>query len=71
MKKYIVKSRLNKILDERKMSQLELAKMTGIGTSSISRFDKNNQHRDEHIVVIMKVLNIKYDELFEIIEVEE
>lgn len=65
---YIVKARLSEILKERKMTQLQLSKMTGISAASISRFDKNEQHRDEHIILIMKALDIKYEDLFEVVE---
>lgn len=63
---YIVKPRLGEILKERKLTQSQLAELANIPQSSISRFDKNEQHRDIHLVAISRALKISIDELFEI-----
>ncbi|MED2754629.1 helix-turn-helix transcriptional regulator [Bacillus thuringiensis] len=65
-KTYIVKPRLGKILKERKLTQSQLAELANIPQSSISRFDKNEQHRDIHLIAISRALKISIDELFEV-----
>lgn len=68
--KYTVTPKLNQILKEKNMTQTELSIITGIGQGTLSRFDKNSQHKDEHLVCITRALNLKcIDELFDIEEV--
>jgi transcriptional regulator with XRE-family HTH domain len=66
--KYKVIPRLNEILKERKMTQMELSQLTGIPQGTISRFDRNKQHYDEHLVLISKALGISIEDLFHIEE---
>ncbi|CAM3676872.1 hypothetical protein GCM10009865_47390 [Aeromicrobium ponti] len=66
--KYIVEPKLNQILKERNMTQLELAELTGIPQASISRFNKNKQHMAVHLVLISKALGVSIEDLFEIKE---
>ena len=68
--KYKITPRLNEILKERKMTQIELSQLTGIPQGTISRFDRNKQHYDEHLVLISKALGISIEDLFYIEEVE-
>ncbi|MGH1257498.1 MULTISPECIES: helix-turn-helix domain-containing protein [Bacillus] len=63
---YIVRPRLSEILKERQLTQSQLAELANIPQSSISRFDKNEQHRDLHLVAISRALKISIDELFQI-----
>jgi len=63
-----VKPKLRELLKEKKLTQNQLADMTGIPQASISRFDKNSQHLDLHLVKIAKALNVSLEELFEIEE---
>jgi len=63
-----VKPRLRKILKEKNLTQNQLADMTGISQASISRFDKNAQHLDWHLVCIAEALEVAIEELFEIEE---
>ena len=66
---FIVVPKLNKILKERKMTQSQLAELTGITQASISRFDRNKQHTDAHLIAISRVLNISIEDLFDVKEV--
>mgnify|MGYP001466609566 CR=1 FL=1 len=59
-----VRPRLGEILRERRITQLELEKMSGVPQGSISRFDRNSQHRDEHLFAISRALDIKIEDLF-------
>jgi transcriptional regulator with XRE-family HTH domain len=61
--------RLNEILKEREMTQLQLSKITGIPQGTISKFDRNRQHMDVHLVTISRKLNVPIEELFKISEV--
>lgn len=68
---YVVKPKLLKILKERNLTQTKLAEMANIPQSAVSRFDKNEQHKDIHLVSISKALGITMEELFDIIENKE
>lgn len=57
---------LNKRLKERNLTQTQLSNLTGIGQGTISRFDRNSQHRDEHLFLISKALGLKIEDLFEV-----
>jgi transcriptional regulator with XRE-family HTH domain len=61
--------RLNEILKEREMTQIQLSKITGIPQGTISKFDRNRQHMDLHLVLISRKLNIPIEELFKVHEV--
>lgn len=63
---YTVVPRLSEILKERNMTQVQLAQVTGIPQGTISKFDKNKQHMDTHLVVISRSLNLSIEELFHI-----
>lgn len=63
--------KLGKILKERNITQMQFAEMCNINQSTISRFDRNKQHNDEHLFIIAKKLNLHIEDLFEIKEVEE
>ena len=67
---YKVTPRLGEILKEKKMTQTQLAEITGISQAVISRFDKNRQHVDLQLVLISKALNVTMEELFHIEEVK-
>ncbi|MET3505618.1 helix-turn-helix domain-containing protein [Halalkalibacter oceani] len=69
--RYIVTPKLNELLKERGMTQVDLSKITGIGQGTISRFDKNKQHKDVHLVTIASALDVKIEDLFYIFEVDE
>ncbi|MFC9599802.1 helix-turn-helix domain-containing protein [Peribacillus butanolivorans] len=63
---YKVKPILSKILKKRGITQTKLAEMANVPQSAISRFDKNEQHKDTHLVSISKALGVKIEDLFEI-----
>ncbi|WP_412102067.1 helix-turn-helix domain-containing protein, partial [Paenibacillus larvae] len=42
----IVTPKLNQILKDRGLTQMQLSQMTGVPQGSISRFDKNSRHED-------------------------
>lgn len=69
---YKVTPKLNKILKERNITQIQLAELIGEGITqaSISRFDRNKQHLDTHLVLISKALGLSIEDLFEIEETE-
>ena len=55
-------------MKERGLIQMKLSEMSGVLQSSISRFDRNNQHIDWHLFKIAKALEISVEDLFEIEE---
>ena len=61
---YNVTPRLGEILKERNLTQKQLADMTGISQPVISRFDRNGQHLDVHLVTISRALEISINDLF-------
>lgn len=68
--KYMIKviPQLNKILDERNLTQLAFSNSIGISQSVINRFDKNGQYRIEYLFIISRALNLRIEDLFEVIE---
>lgn len=58
--------KLNKILKERGMKQIELSEMTGLPQGSISRFDKTNRHDDTNLFIIANALQLSIEDLFEV-----
>jgi transcriptional regulator with XRE-family HTH domain len=68
---FTVVPKLSKILKERDITQMKFSELTGLHQTTISRFDRNKQHTDEHLFIIAKKLNLHIEDLFEIIEVEE
>ena len=67
---YKVTPRLGEILKDRKMTQNDLAELTGISQAVISRFDKNRQHVDLQVVLIAKALGVNMEDLFHIEEIK-
>ncbi|WP_110928757.1 helix-turn-helix domain-containing protein [Bacillus massiliglaciei] len=68
---YEVKARLGEILKERNMTQIVLANKANVPQSAISRFDRNEQHKDVHLVSISKALNLQIEDLFHITKKED
>jgi transcriptional regulator with XRE-family HTH domain len=66
--RYNVVPRLKEILKERKMTQVQLEKLSGVPQGTISVFDRNKQHMDIHLVSISRALNISIEDLFHIEE---
>lgn len=64
----IVIPRLNKILKERNMTQQQLADLSGVRQDAISRFDRQDKHKTEHLFRIAKALDISPLDLFVVIE---
>lgn len=63
-----VKPRLKEILVARGIKQNELAKLTGISESVLSRFDKQERHDTMTKFILRDVLGLKStDELFKVI----
>lgn len=71
MAKYSLKPKLNKILKERNITQTEIAEAAKVPQAFISRFDKSENHNDNNIYSVAKVLNLKIEELFDISESDE
>ena len=65
---YIIRPRLNKILKERNLTQVQISKMTGIPQGTISKFDRNKQHMDVHLFSLARALNINIEDLFHVEE---
>ncbi|PAD70733.1 transcriptional regulator [Bacillus sp. 7586-K] len=65
---YVVIPKLNKILKEKGITQMQLAEMSGVSQGAISRFDRNKQHLDLHLVAISRALGLTIEDLFEISE---
>lgn len=63
-----VKPRLSKILAIRKMTQSQLAELAQIPQGSVSRFDRQESHNDDHKFSIAHVLGLNVEDLFEVIE---
>ncbi|MFD1267586.1 helix-turn-helix domain-containing protein [Paenibacillus motobuensis] len=61
-----VTPRLNEILKERDITQLQLAAMSGVPQPSISRFDKNTRHEAVHLFAISCALGVSIEELFRV-----
>lgn len=60
-----MKNNIKKILREKDITQNELAQITGLDKSTISRYVNFNRiPRGENILKIMKALNVSIDELF-------
>lgn len=66
----IVKPQLVKILTERGYTQNGFAKKFKISLNAVNRFDRSVQHRSENVFLIARALELKVDELFEVIEVK-
>jgi transcriptional regulator with XRE-family HTH domain len=66
---YFVIPRLSKILKEKGMTQMQLSEITGINQAVISRFDRNKQHMDTHLIAISRALGISIEDLFFIQEI--
>nr|WP_276570730.1 helix-turn-helix transcriptional regulator [Paenibacillus larvae] len=64
----IVTPKLNQILKDRGLTQMQLSQMTGVPQGSISRFDKNSRHEDAHLFAIARALGITIEELFNVEE---
>ncbi len=63
-----VKPRLNGLLKDRNITQVELSKLSGVPQGSVSRFDKNERHTDWHVFAIARAMDVKIEDLFEIEE---
>lgn len=63
---YRVRPRLGKILRERNMTQTALSQVSDVPQSAISRFDKNEQHKDVHLIAISRALDIPIEDLFDV-----
>ncbi|MBB6445399.1 helix-turn-helix domain-containing protein [Bacillus benzoevorans] len=67
---YIIKPRLGAILKEKGWTQTALADKANVPQSAISRFDKNEQHKDVHLFAISRALGLTIEELFIIEEID-
>lgn len=47
---------------------MQFSEMCGLSQVSISRFDRSRQHLDLNLFIIAKALNLKIEDLFEVIE---
>lgn len=64
----IVRPRLQEILNERGLTQMALANKSGVSQSKISMFDKKAQHKDLDLFLLAKSLNLKIEDLYEVID---
>ncbi|WP_268569462.1 helix-turn-helix domain-containing protein [Paenibacillus larvae] len=64
----IITPKLNQILKDRGLTQMQLSEMSGVPQGSISRFDKNSRHEDAHLFAIARALGITIEELFNVEE---
>ena len=62
-----VKPRLHQIINEHGLSQVQLAKISNVPQSYISRFDKQENHNDLYVLRILHSLEISIEELFDVI----
>jgi predicted transcriptional regulator len=62
-----VKPRLNTIMDQFGYTQQQLEEISNVPQSIISRFDKQENHKDIHVARLLDALEITHNELFEII----
>lgn len=60
----LVRPNLMPLLKEKGITQMELSKMSGVPQGSISRFDKNFRHDDDHVFSIAESLGVTMDKLF-------
>lgn len=49
----------------------DLAEKANVPQSAISRFDKNEQHKDIHLISISKALGLSIEDILDIEEVDE
>jgi transcriptional regulator with XRE-family HTH domain len=55
---------LSPLLKELGLTQMDLAKLSGVPQGSISRFDKNSRHEADHLFSISRALKVPVDKLF-------
>jgi transcriptional regulator with XRE-family HTH domain len=65
-----VKPRLLDILDQRNMTQKQLADKAGITQAAVSRFSKNNRYEITHLFAIARALSVSIEDLFEVEDVK-
>lgn len=65
-KDIVVKPKLLKILNDRNITQQELAEITGVPQGSISRFDRNERHAAKHLFLIAHALDVSIEDLFHV-----
>lgn len=66
-----VRPNLMPLLKEKGITQMELSKLSGVPQGSISRFDKNTRHEDEHVFSIADALGVTIDKLFIRVELQK
>lgn len=72
VKQILVKPRLAEVLKSKGITQLEASELSGIPQSAISRFDRQESHKDEHVASLIHAIGCTYNDLFQItIEYEE
>ncbi|WP_332237229.1 helix-turn-helix domain-containing protein [Sporolactobacillus sp. KGMB 08714] len=57
---------LREAMADAHISQKELSGRTGISASSLSRFDSQSSHKDDHLFLIAEALSIPVTALFKI-----
>ena len=67
----MVKNKLKEIREKRNLSQNQLAKITGIDQSQISRFEQGRLMREDDIRKICRALESKADYLLGLLDDEE
>lgn len=73
MPKRKIRIRLKDILQERDMAQAELSRLSGVREEVISRMVNNKYERIqlEHLECIMRILEVDFNEFFEMVWEEE
>jgi transcriptional regulator with XRE-family HTH domain len=61
-----VKPQLNVVMKERGLTQTQLEEMSDVPQTIISRFDKQENHKDIHVIRLLDALDITIKELFQI-----
>ncbi|MCF7924454.1 MAG: helix-turn-helix domain-containing protein [Candidatus Izimaplasma sp.] len=67
----MVKNKLKEIREKRNLSQNQLAKITGIDQSQISRFQKGREMRESDIRKFCEALECRADYLLGLVDDEE
>jgi transcriptional regulator with XRE-family HTH domain len=61
-----VKPQLNVVMKERGLTQTQLEEMSDVPQTIISRFDRQANHKDIHVIRLLDALDITIKELFQI-----
>ncbi len=63
-----IKPKLAEILQDRCLTQKELADMAGVTQAAVSRFSRNTRYEITHLFAIARALEVSIEDLFEVEE---